>query len=66
MTWNKLHVRMLEVASQTGARVNLFALIREGRIQVCPDPNAVLKEGDLLSVVAESGFEWPAFEQAIR
>jgi voltage-gated potassium channel len=66
MTWNKLHVRVLEVASQTGARVNLLALIREGRIQVCPDPDVVLKEGDLLSVLAASGFEWPAFEQAIR
>jgi K+/H+ antiporter YhaU regulatory subunit KhtT len=57
---------MLEVASQTGARVNLFALIREGRVQVCPNPNEVLKEGDLLSVLGERGFVWSAFEREMR
>lgn len=66
MTWNELHMRMLEVASQTGARVNLFALIREGRVQVCPNPNEVLKEGDLLSVLGERGFVWSAFEREMR
>jgi voltage-gated potassium channel len=66
MTWNELHVRMLELTSQTGARVNLLALIREGRVQVCPNPHEVLKEGDLLSVVVESDFEWSAFEREIR
>jgi voltage-gated potassium channel len=66
MTWNELHVRMLEVGRQTGERVNLLALIRQGRVQLCPNPEEVLKEGDLLSVVCEKGFKWPAFERNIR
>lgn len=66
MTWNELHMRMLAVANQTGARVNLLALIREGRVQVCPSPSEILEEGDLLSVIGESDFEWSAFEREIR
>lgn len=66
MGWNELHVRMLEVAKQTGQRVNLLALVRGGRVQVCPKPDEVLKEGDLLSVIGGEGFEWSVFEQQIR
>lgn len=66
MAWNELHMRILEVGRQTGDRVNLLALIREGRVQACPNPEEVLKEGDLLSVVCESGFEWSAFERELR
>lgn len=66
MAWNELHVRILEVGRQTGQRVNLLALIREGRVQVCPNPDEVLKEGDLLSIIGGKGFEWSAFEQEIR
>jgi voltage-gated potassium channel len=66
MKWNELHMKILEVGRQTGERVNLLALIREGRPQACPNPEEVLREGDLLSIVCESGFEWPAFEREIR
>jgi voltage-gated potassium channel len=66
MTWSELHMRMIEFGRQTGERVNLLALVREGRVQTCPNPEEVLKEGDLLSIICRRGFDWAGFEQAIR
>lgn len=64
-SWKELQDRTIHVSHELDTQVNLFALIRNGEPELCPDTHEQIKQGDLLSIICHKGFDWAEFEKAM-
>jgi len=64
-TWREFVSYALPAAEAAGVDINPFALIKAGEPHLCPPPSTPIEAGDLLSVIAYTGFDWARFEDAL-
>ncbi len=64
-TWQEFVTYALAAAEATDVEINPFAIIRNGEPQVCPPRSLRFEDGDLLSVIVDTGFDWARFEEAL-
>ncbi|MBT3266423.1 two pore domain potassium channel family protein [Candidatus Poribacteria bacterium] len=64
-TWQDFVTYALPAAEACRVEINPFAIIKDGVPQLCPSRTARIEEGDLLSVIALTGLDWAAFEEAL-
>ena len=64
-TWQEFVTYALPAAEERRVEINPFAIIKDGVPHLCPSRLERIEEGDLLSVVAHTGLDWPAFEHAL-
>lgn len=63
MTWSELQIRCAQTAKNLRLQMNLFALVRSGKIQTCPQGDEIICKGDFLSIIVFPGFDWGEFER---
>ena len=64
-TWQEFVTYAMPAAEECGVEINPFAIIKDGRPHLCPTRSTRIDEGDLLSVIAHTGFDWARFEDAL-
>ena len=64
-SWASLRTGFIECGSTIGVTVGLFALIHDGSVDLCPQPQTRLVPGDQLIIIADNGFQWSPFEKEV-
>ena len=64
-TWGELVQHSVPAVRQLGQAVNPFAIVQNGAPNSCPGPDTAIAEGDYLSIIADSAFDWDQFEQTL-
>lgn len=65
-TWGELQIYSVKFSSDKNLPINLFAIIHDGVTNSCPEPSTVIHEGDFISVITYTGFEWDLFEKEMQ
>ena len=65
LTWKEFQQSALNASEKLGDYVNVFALVRNGEPATCPAFNTVITDNDLISIIANRGFDWKKFEEAM-
>jgi voltage-gated potassium channel len=66
LTWKEFQLRALNASEKLGDNVNVFALVRNGEPATCPAFNTIITDNDLISIIANRGFDWKRFEEAMK
>ncbi|MCH7783041.1 two pore domain potassium channel family protein [candidate division KSB1 bacterium] len=65
LTWKEFQHSALNASEKLGDYVNVFALVQNGEPATCPPLDTVITDNDLISIIANRGFDWKRFEEAM-
>lgn len=65
LSWGEFLEKAVAASRRNNILVNPLALIQNGASRICPELDTVIGEDDLISMVAFSDFDYPAFEKAM-
>ncbi len=63
--WGEIVKKSMSLAVNEIESFNLLALIRCNKIMSCPKASEVIKQGDRISIIANSGFKWNNIEKKL-
>lgn len=63
--WEEFLQSLIQAGRKTGIVITPLALVSGGKITSCPRLDTVIGSGDLLSIIAENGFDWESYEREI-
>lgn len=65
-SWGTFQRACLDAAERDSIAINPLAILKgNGAPEPCPLPNALIEEGDSLSLIVHNDFDWDRFEQAL-
>lgn len=65
LTWKEFQQNALNASEKHGEYVNVFALVQNGEPATCPALDTVITDNDRISIIANKGFDWKKFEEAM-
>ena len=63
--WDKFVETTMSSFENNKIRVNPLALIKDGKINPCPEPSEIITENSYISIISEGDFNWDKYESGL-